>query len=321
MKRGYWVLAFGVIALAALAGTAQAGNLANSLTITGTDFLAVGDSGLRGVGAGEFVVTGLTGTVNEAYVLWHGPTRSSDPDVNVVITFDGTDVTGVNIGQSSDNCWGFSNSQAYRADVSGLVTADGTYAYGFPGFSSGSVEMNGASLLIFYDDGDSGNDLDVAVFDGNDSNQPNAFDDPGWNATLAGINYSSGTAEMLLVVSDGQTFSDNGVEINATVLFGPGLNFQGDTLPNQGGCPSGCLWDHRTEDVTSFLTPGPNTLTLTDSGSGSDCLSLIATVFILPAGAIEPVEVAIPTMGRVGVVVMTVLLLAAGAFVLRRFSV
>jgi hypothetical protein len=267
------------------------------------------------------VVSGITGNVNEAYVLWHGPTNASDPDVNVVVTFAGTDVTGVNIGTSDNNCWGFLNSQAYRADVSALVTGDGTYAYSFPGFSAGSVEMNGASLLVFYDDGDSGNDLDVAVFDGNDSNISNPFDDPGWNATLAGINYSSGTAEMLMVVSDGQTFSDLGVAINATVLFGPGLNFQGDTLPNQGGCPSGCLWDHRTEDVTSFLTPGPNTLTLTDSGSGSDCLSLIATVFILPAGAIEPVEVAIPTMGRVGVVVMTVLLLAAGAFVLRRFSV
>jgi hypothetical protein len=321
MKRGYSILAFGVIALVVLAGPAQAGNLANSLTITGTDFLAVGDSGLRGVGAGEFVVTGLTGTVNEAYVLWHGPTNSSDPDVNNAVTFDGTTVTGVNIGTSDNNCWGFLNSQAYRADVSGLVTADGTYTYSLPGFSAGSVEMNGASLLIFYDDGDSGNDVDVAVFDGNDSNISNPHDDPGWNATLAGINYSSGTAEMLMVVSDGQTFSDLGVAINATVLFGPGLNFQGDTLPNQGGCPSGCLWDHRTEDVTSFLTPGPNTLTLTDSGSGSDCLSLIAAVFILPAGAIEPVEVAIPTIGRVGVVVMTVLLLAAGAFVLRRFSV
>ena len=321
MKRICGIVAFGIIALLALAGPAQAGNLANSLTITGTDFAAFGDSGLRGVGAGEIVVSGITGTVNEAYVLWHGPTRASDPDVNVVITFGGTDVTGVNIGQSSDNCWGFSNSQAYRADVSTLVTGDGTYAYSFPGFAAGSVEMNGASLLIFYDDGDSGNNLDVAVFDGNDSNISNPFDDPGWNATLSGINYSSGTAEMLMVVSDGQTFDDLGVAINATVLFGPGLNFQGDTLPNQGGCPSGCLWDHRTEDVTSFLTPGPNTLTLTDSGSGSDCLSLIAAVFILPAGAIEPVEVAIPTMGRVGVVVMTVLLLAAGAFVLRRFSV
>ena len=321
MKRSCGIVAFGIIALLALAGPAQAGNLANSLTITGTDFAAFGDSGLRGVGAGEIVVSGITGTVNEAYVLWHGPTRASDPDVNVVITFGGTDVTGVNIGQSSDNCWGFSNSQAYRADVSTLVTGDGTYAYSFPGFAAGSVEMNGASLLIFYDDGDSGNNLDVAVFDGNDSNISNPFDDPGWNATLSGINYSSGTAEMLMVVSDGQTFDDLGVAINATVLFGPGLNFQGDTLPNQGGCPSGCLWDHRTEDVTSFLTPGPNTLTLTDSGSGSDCLSLIAAVFILPAGAIEPVEVAIPTMGRVGVVVMTVLLLAAGAFVLRRFSV
>ncbi len=326
MRRRYWIAAFGIAALLALAGSAQAGNLANSLTITGTDFLAVGDSGLRAVGAGEFIVTGLSGTVNEAYVLWHGPTNASDPDANVVITFDGTDVTGVNIGQSSDNCWGFSNSQAYRADVSALVTADGTYAYTFPGFSAGSVEVNGASLLVFYDDGVSGNDLDVAVFDGNDSNISNPYDDPGWNATLSGINYSSGTAQMLMVVSDGQVFDDLGVAINSVELFGPGLNFQGDTLPSQGGCPSGngCLWDHRTEDVTSFLSPGPNTLTLTDSGSGSDCLSLIATVFIFPAGAIEPpepVEEAIPTIGPVGVAVMTVLLLAAGAFVLRRFSV
>jgi hypothetical protein len=323
MKRSCGIVAVGIVALLALAGQAQAGNLANSLTVTGTDFAAFGDSGLRGVGAGDLVVSGITGTVNEAYVLWHGPTNASDPDVNVVVTFAGTDVTGVNIGQSSDNCWGFANSQAYRADVSALVTGDGTYAYSFPGYSAGSVETNGISLLIFYDDGDGGNDLDVAVFDGNDSNISNPFDDDGWNATLAGINYSSGTALMLMIVSDGQTFSDNGVQVNGTEIIAPGLNFQGDTLPDQGGCPSGCLWDHRTEDVTSFLTPGPNTLTLADSGSGSDCLSLIATVFILPAGAIEPpepVEVAIPTVGRVGVVVMTVLLLAAGAFVLRRFS-
>jgi hypothetical protein len=323
MNRWSGFLVCGVITLAVLMGTAQAGNLARSLTVTGTDFAAFGDSGLRAVGAGELVVTGVTGTINEAYVLWHGPTNASDPDVNVVVTFAGTDVTGVNIGQSSDNCWAFSNSQAYRADVSALVTGDGTYAYSFPGFSAGSVETNGISLLIFYDDGVGGNNLDVAVFDGNDSNISNPFDDPGWNATLSDINYSSGTAEMFLIVSDGQVFSDpEDILINGTVLIPGGLNFQGDTLPSQGGCPdgNGCLWDHRTEDVTPFLSPGPNTLTLTTSGSASDCLSLIATVFIFPAGAIEPVEMAIPTIGRFGVVVMTVLLLAAGAFVLRRFS-
>jgi hypothetical protein len=41
--------------------------------------------------------------------------------------------------------------------------------------------------------------------------------------------------------------------------------------------------------VTSFLTPGPNTLSLTSFQNGHDALSLIHLAFDLPAGSVEPV--------------------------------
>ncbi len=65
-------------------------------------------------------------------------------------------VLGINIGTSSDNCWQFENSQAYRADVTSLVTGNGTYA--LTGLGSGEVNTNGASLIVFFDDGNPGND-------------------------------------------------------------------------------------------------------------------------------------------------------------------
>ena len=46
------------------------------------------------------------------------------------------------------------------------------------------------------------NNRDVAVFLGNDSNIANSFDAAGWSATFSGINYTSGSANLGLIVSD-----------------------------------------------------------------------------------------------------------------------
>jgi hypothetical protein len=46
--------------------------------------------------------------------------------------------------------------------------------------------------------------------------------------------------------------------------------------------------------VTSFLTPGPNTLSLTSFQNGHDALSLIHLAFDLPAGSVEPVAAPVP---------------------------
>ncbi|MGH2414946.1 MAG: hypothetical protein ACRDEA_14905, partial [Microcystaceae cyanobacterium] len=82
-----------------------------------TDWTSAGFGGMRGIGTGSITLSGVSGTVNQAYLYWNGPTNSSNANANANVTFDGNAVTGTNIGFSDDNFWGFDNSQAYRADV------------------------------------------------------------------------------------------------------------------------------------------------------------------------------------------------------------
>ncbi|GIU84065.1 MAG: hypothetical protein KatS3mg008_0840 [Acidimicrobiales bacterium] len=192
---------------------ASANDIAEFDTVFATDFVQAGYGGVRGGdGTATLTVTGVTGTVTRALLYWHGPTNSEDPTVNAEITFEGESVTGENIGLSNDNCWGFANSQAYRADVTSLVDGDGTYSVSelikIDDAEDVVADINGLSLIVFFDDGDDSNNRDVVIFDGNDSNITNPYDADGWNVTLSGIVYESGTAAIDLHVADGQSFPD-----------------------------------------------------------------------------------------------------------------
>jgi hypothetical protein len=282
-----------VAAAFAVPGVAQATDLTNFTTIFDTDFVSAGVGGMRGSGTGTLTLSGVgTGTVTKAYLFWHGPSNASTanaPTANANVTVDGNAVTGTFLGISDNNCWGFQNSLAYRADVTSLVQGKGDGAYALTNFTKpNGIDVNGASLIVFFDDGNSANNRDVVMFNGNDSNINNAFDAPGWNITLAGINYSSGTASAQFHVSDGQTFTDAAVIANATTLAPAGNIFQGTSVPGpnlpQG---DGNLWDIKNFNVTSLLSPGLNTLNIT-TGVNSDCLSCVMIAIDLPAGAAPP---------------------------------
>lgn len=260
-------------------------------TIFDTDFLSAGVGGMRGVGNGEITLpaTFNKSTVTQAYLYWHGVTNSTT-NVGNSIDVNSTEVNGINIGVSSSNCWPFANSQAYRADVTELVQYDGSGTYSLSGF--GEMDPNGASLIVFYSDGNNGNNRDVVLFEGNDSNiafagipgNDQAPADPqGWDVVLSGIDYTSGSANIQLHVGDGQTFADAALLVNATEIAPAGPIFQGESAPG------GNLWDIKSYSVTSFLSPGTNSLNLT-TGLNSDCLSLVAAIIDLPAGAAPPVE-------------------------------
>lgn len=278
-----------------------------------TDFAYAGVGGLRGTGAGDIALSGVTGSVSQAYLYWHGPTNSSDPAFNANIMLDGNAISGSNIGFSDDNFWGQENSQAYRADVTSLVSGDGTYS--LSGLSADNT--NGASLVVYYDDGDSMNNRDVVTFDGNDANFPNAFDPDGWDVTLSGINYTSGSASLVMGVSDGQDFglgNDGDFFINGMNI---GTIFDGITVPTTPGTSvgNGGLWDLLEIDITSFLTPGMNTINLSHSGN-QDALSAIHFHVNLPSGAAppdpdpDPVDAPKPLL---------LFLLASGLLMIRRF--
>lgn len=287
--------ALAVVAALAMPGMASATDLTRFRTIFDTNFVAAGIGGMRGQGTGSIELAGVTGTVTQAYLYWHGPS-STDPNGagNSNVTFAGTSITGTFLGVSSDNCWGFSNSLAYRADVTSLITGNGTYA--LADFIKTGVDINGASLIVFFDDGDDSNNRDVVLFNGNDSNISNQFDALGWNITLAGIDYSDGEAGAQFHVSDGQGFPDAAVIANGQTIAAAGAVFQGNTVPSAGRDNNGLLWDIRNFSVTSLLNPGLNTLNIT-SGLNSDCLSCVLIAIDLPAGAAPPDPNPVPEPG------------------------
>jgi hypothetical protein len=265
--------------------TVLASDLVAQQTVQNTDWTQTGLGGMRGVGTGTITLTGVIGTVTRAYLYWHGPTNLASADANASVSFAGSQIFGTNIGFSDDNFWDSENSQAYRADVTSLVTGNG--AYSLSDFDKTGVEVNGASLIVFFDDGNPSNNRDVVLLNGNDANFGNPFDAFGWNSTLSGINYSGGAAYMSFHVSDGQNFSssdDGDLRINGVIISTGGI-FQGDTTPfSSGGVANGKLWDIRTFDVTSFLAGGATSLTLQLSPV-FDALSLVAVAVELPMGS------------------------------------
>ena len=77
--------------------------------------------------------------------------------------------------------------------------------------------------------------------------------------------------------------------------------FDGLTVPNAGF--SQTLWDIRDFDVTSLLSPGPNSLNIS-TGLNSDCLACTLIALSLPAGAApplpEPASLVLMGLGLVG---------------------
>jgi hypothetical protein len=243
--------------------------------------------GMRGNGTGSIAVSGVTGPVARAILYWNGPTNSADPTANAAVTFNGTPVTGTNIGFASDNCWGFQNSQSYQADVTGLVTGNGTYS--LSNFNKPDVEINGATLVVFYNDTDTSNDQNFYLWSGNDSNQPSTFEPAGWDETLTGVQYpGSGEASMTFIVSDGQSAPDYELLLNGLPFQPAGNLFQGETPPGDLDGENS-LWDVKPFDLAGFLVSGSNNLHL-ETGAPPDsefvdCLSLVGLGVDVPASA------------------------------------
>lgn len=299
------------LAIFAVSNVASANIIDLFETQRDTDFAYAGVGGLRGTGAGDITLAGVSGNINQAYLYWHGPTQSLDPAFNANIMFDGNAITGTNIGFSDDNFWGQDNSQAYRSDVTSLINGDGTYS--LSGLSA--ANSNGASLVVYYDDGDTTNNRDIVTFDGNDANFSNSFDPLGWDVTLSGINYVSGMASLVMGVSDGQDFgagNDGDFFLNGVNI---GTIFDGASVPSTAGSTitNGGLWDLVEIDITSFLTPGMNSVNLTHSGQ-NDALSAIHFHVNLPAGAAPPDITSVPEPSTLAVFALGIMGLASRRF-------
>jgi hypothetical protein len=253
-------------------------------SVLNTDFASFGRAGMRGGnGSGTIEVTGISGPVTRALLFWNGPSNSSDPTANAAVSFNGSPITGTNSGFANSNCWPFANTQSYRADVTGLVTGNGTYALSdFVKAGPPAVDMNGVSLVVFFNDESTANNRDVYVLSTNDSNVALAgFDAQDWSTTINGVNYVGGAGQLQLHVGDGQTFTDGEVVLNGTQILGAGANFDGNSVPPTVGLSNG-LWDIRSFTIPAgVLTIGSNSLTVTSPLAG-DCLTVVVMLVSVP---------------------------------------
>lgn len=273
------VIAAGLVAFAT---PAAATALVTRTFVDNTDFASFGVGGLRG-GSGTITVEGVSGDVTTALLYWNGPARNDAS--NAAVNFDDNAITGADLGLSDDNCWTpFTDSHTYRADVTNFVSGDG--AYDLSNFTKTDIDLgtvadaNGASLIVFYDDGDQNNNRDVTMVEGNDSNVNNVIDSDGWDSTIPSVAYASGAANLQLHVSDGQSFPDDKVDINGQPFLPTGNNFAGVSVPGSGAATNGNLWD--IKDYPISLSSGSNDLTLT-SPYLDDCLSLVVALVDVPS--------------------------------------
>ncbi|HKQ39002.1 MAG TPA: Ig-like domain-containing protein, partial [Verrucomicrobiae bacterium] len=129
-------------------------------------------------GTGRINLPSIDGTVYKAYLFWHGPSDSVDPNANAGATLQGRYIRGTRLADSGANGWDYSAthrfgmSATYRADVTDIVKRYGGADYSVSNlFKCREIEINGASLVVIYDDKNDDNNADLALYEGNDSSQ------------------------------------------------------------------------------------------------------------------------------------------------------
>ncbi|EOR93856.1 hypothetical protein ADIARSV_2993 [Arcticibacter svalbardensis MN12-7] len=277
------------------------GSMTRFTTVYNTDYLSVGTGGLTD-GAGEIRVTGTfpLSSVTKAYLYWHGESRVTETkNVGDVIYFDEDNFRGTCIGVTSINDGPDYppfpvqvQSLTYRLDVTDRVKE--TIGRTFKIREFGRLNADGASLILFYQDGNSNNNRDIVLFNGNDSNfktfrryplNPKAaLDLKGWDVVLPGVNYTSGKVNISMHVADGQDAEEGIVQVNG----GANLRnlFRGRSVPGEV-TPMSVRYDIVPIEVSAYLRQGihPIRLTLLNYSQMTDKLNLVAVVFNLPKGA------------------------------------
>jgi hypothetical protein len=261
---------------------AWAGSRAPSETFYSTDFTSANVDGLRRSGRGLIHLGGVKGSVTKAYLYWYGAAHSTNPSRYATVKLNGHGLIGANTGLRG------AHYQAYRADVTRLVAAEGNGIYHFfrHPHSGRKMTAHGASLLVFSDDGDIENNRDVVLFDDDDFRAEDQSESLNWSVFMSDVGYSGGSAFLQLHLSDGEMEPDEAVLLNGALLKSKSDVFQRPNVPRVE------RWD-----VTPFLTPGLNTLRVTSENPTPRSAGLVLALIDLPAGAAPPAFLQLPNPG------------------------
>ena len=260
--------------------------------------------GMRNLGYGMISITGVPpgAAVKSATLLWDVLANQADPTL-AQGTFNGNLISGTEWASGTSPCWPVSSNFSYEADVTSLVTGNGSYA--LAGFATGQNDgadpwnvgsaaplLEGASLVVVYQLASMPQTAIQIAEGATETDSGNAA-----AATLGGFTASAHpSATTTYIVADGQE-AGNTAAFNGTTL--PGVSFPGadpQAVPNYS---QGNLWDTVTADVSSLVSPGDTSASLAVTGYG-DCLVWVGQVLASAVSALTITTSSLPdgTMGH-----------------------
>lgn len=226
--------------------------------------------GLRGLGAGTIQLAGIPAgaRVLNAYLYW---ATIGNAGTFITPQLNGQPIRGSLIGVSADTCWGAEANFVYRADVTGLVSQNGSYTIsGLPRELSAGNDSQGASLVVIYQV--TGFARTIIIDDGAVTLDLGTH---SYTDTLGTFfaNQPQAQAHITYLVGDGQEQWDTG-----------NVTFEGTSIAhNVFTGVDGPYWGTLTFDVTGLVTEPESATTLNNNDpsnpSSPDCLLWAATVF------------------------------------------
>jgi hypothetical protein len=238
-------------------------------------------TGLRNRDGGNIAIAGIPEGATVTRAVLHWAVLYSGQVPRNTITLGGTTVQAdVTATVSGNLCWGEAATIGYTADVTSLVTGNGTYAVSDPprGITRPDGEprgvlpyTDGASLVVFYVGGGASSQVQSDFTYSTNTAGPIV-------RNFEGINSLGLPATLTMAGPDGQNlYGEQFVVTGAGTPLSFVSTWDGSD-PQQG--PSfwmGNLWDTDSYDVSSVLPFGQTSLTVSNSLT-SDCIGVGATV-------------------------------------------
>jgi hypothetical protein len=237
------------------------GDLSTVVATVGHGGYTAAGTAMRNLGYGTISITGVPkgATVASATLLWDVLADSASPAF-AAGAFGGRAITGTEWASGASPCWPVSANFSYEANVTSLVTGNGSYQ--LAGFASGQSDgadpwnsgstpplLEGASLVVIYRD-ESMPESTIQIAEGASETDQGA----SATATLDGFTVSAAPAvKTTYVVADGQA-AGNTATFDGTTL--PDVGFPGDDPQAAAHYSQGNLWDTVTTDVSADVTPG-----------------------------------------------------------------
>ena len=228
-------------------------------------------------------------TVVNAYLLINELDHGS---LDTTFTLDGNALTVNQVGESTSPGWGASRVVTFRADVSTLVTGNGSYTLGGAG-EIGADAYEGASLVVVYEDTSVTTDSIITLHEGSVTQLDSPVTIPIEFNTNNPLPQNFLNANMTLVTFDGQdSFPDVAIDFQATsagsaTTIIPTGNFGSD----QGG------GEQFTIDISALITQADTGADLTQTTPPTNSDDYLVYPFI---GTVIQLDNAAPTLDDTG---------------------